>query len=119
MGYLEKAKNVMSTFKATEVQGLPESELIQRHIATQEYEIAVYSKALDREIRIRWKSNDPKVIYLEQPAYTSREVNILKNADPKGIKAAHLVKEIFGGKILEEDGGFLASTEPENTSGTD
>jgi hypothetical protein len=65
--------------------------------------VTVFSKVLKKDIEISWIENDPKIVYVSTVPYTADELRKLKDVDPGGVRAAHLVKESFDGKILEED----------------
>jgi len=62
----------------------------------------VYSKVLDRNIVVSWSGNDPKVVYVDRTPYTPEEISKLKGADPESVTAAHLLKQTFDGKIVDE-----------------
>ena len=76
---------------------------IMKVLQSKRQSLTVFSKVLKRDIEISWIEGEPKVAFVDRVPYTADEVSKLKNADPKGVKAAHLVKETFQGKILDED----------------
>jgi hypothetical protein len=76
---------------------------IIRALKSKRESLTVFSKVLNQDIEISWIEGEPKVVYVDRVPYTADEVSKLKDADTKGIKAAHLLKKTFDGKILDED----------------
>lgn len=76
---------------------------IMRFLQSKSVSLTAYSRVLRKDIEIAWSEREHKVVYVFRIPYTAAELSKLKNADPEGIRAAHLVKEMFDGKILEED----------------
>lgn len=72
------------------------------HLHNARYFLRVFSHVLGREITISWKRNNPKVIHVDRTPYTDEEISKLKQATPKVVKSAHLLKETFEGKIIDE-----------------
>jgi hypothetical protein len=60
-----------------------------------------FSHVLVRAITISWNGSNPKVVYVNCVPYTTEEISKLKKADSEEVRAAHLLKEIFDGKIIE------------------
>jgi hypothetical protein len=73
---------------------------IVRFLQSKRSSVTVFSKVLKKEIEISWIENDPKIVYVSRVRYTADELSKLKDAGPEGVKAAHIIKEIFHGKIL-------------------
>jgi len=76
---------------------------IVRFLQSKRVSLTVFSKVLHKDIEITWSEREPKVVYVARIPYTADELSKLRDAKPEGVGAAHLVKEIFDGKILEED----------------
>ena len=76
---------------------------IVRFLQSKRASLTVFSKVLGKEIEIAWSEREPKIVYVARIPYMANELSQLRDAEPEGIGAAHLVKEIFDGKILEED----------------
>ena len=76
---------------------------IVRFLQSKRASLSVFSKVLKKDIEIAWGELEPKVVYVARIPYTADELSKLRDAEPEGVGATHLVKEIFDGKILEED----------------
>lgn len=63
--------------------------------------LRILSSVLGKEIQIAWREENPRVVYVDRKPYTETELGTLKGADPKVIRAAHEIKSIFKGKVLE------------------
>ena len=70
---------------------------------SQEKCLVVFSKVLGREILLSWAGSRPNVVYIDKMPYQAKEIKKLKDASPSGVRTTHVVKEIFEGKILDED----------------
>ena len=103
MRYLEKAKKVVSNAETKENPGAPASETTSAKVVTRQHNILAYSEVLGREIMISWTGDDSKVVYIDRTPYMTEEIAKLKGVDATEIRAAHLLKETFQGKILDRD----------------
>jgi len=64
--------------------------------------LRVFSHVLEREIFVRWKGHDPRVVHVDRTPYTLEEIATLKNGDPQAVRAVHETKEFFEGKVIKE-----------------
>ena len=63
--------------------------------------VMIFSKVLKRNVKVAWKTDEPKVIYVEGIPYSETEIKSLlqKGLAPQTIATTHNIKNVFDGVV--------------------
>ena len=63
--------------------------------------VLIFSEVLKRNVKVTWRTDHPKVVYMEGIPYTQTEIKSLlkKGLAPQTIATVHNVKTVFDGIV--------------------
>ena len=63
--------------------------------------VMIFSKVLKRNVKVTWRTDHPKVVYVEGIPYTQTEIKSLLEKDllPQAIVTVHNIKNVFDGMV--------------------
>jgi len=66
--------------------------------------LTVFSRLLDRAVRVSWSGDDPQIVYVDFVPYQRDEIRHLKNVGRATVRNIHQLKNEFDGKIVTGKG---------------